>query len=747
MSAIGRLRDVLPAGKTLPPEVWLRRHRGMVVLVWLHAVGLPIYGLTRGYPLWHVMIDALPITAFALAATVPYRSPRFRACMVALGLLSSSAILVHLAGGSTEAHFHFFVMVTLLACYEEWVPYLLAILFVLVHHGLMGAIDPSSVYDHPNAVSDPWKWAGIHALFIAALCAVNVISWRMNEDARAERAAALERTQRSEAQFRGTFEDAPIGMAIVAVDGRILRVNRSLCRITGYSEERMLALKAQDFGPGSRDEPWGDLPDAEEREVSFPRADGSTAWVLWQRTLLRGADNDAYLVQALDISERKAAEGQLEFRAHHDVLTGLPNRTQFVRRLGDTLADANPKAGHVAVCYIDLDNFKVINDSLGHAAGDKLLMVAAERLAEALRPGDVVGRFGGDEFTVLLRDIADHDEAVAVAERLVDALRPAFVLDGEQRYLTASVGLTVTGDPQTDPDDMLRDADIAMYRAKEQGKSQCAVFDDSLRERAIERLDLESGLRHALDRDELRLLYQPEVSLSSGQIVAVEALLRWDHPKHGLISPAKFIPIAEQSGLIVPIGAWVVREACRTAAEWRRAGAGEEFTIAVNLSPRQLGAVDLVDTVRGALDDAGLPPSNLCLEVTETALTEDMDTAVEALAKLKAIGVRLAVDDFGIGYSSLKNLKQLLPVDILKIDKSFVDGLVDHPEDRAIVEAVVRLASSLEVDAIAEGVESADQADALRALSCGFAQGFHFARPGEPAAVAELLAAQALARA
>jgi EAL domain-containing protein (putative c-di-GMP-specific phosphodiesterase class I) len=294
---------------------------------------------------------------------------------------------------------------------------------------------------------------------------------------------------------------------------------------------------------------------------------------------------------------------------------------------------------------------------------------------------------------------------------------------------------------------MLRDADIAMYRAKEQGKSQCAVFDDSLRERAVERLDLESGLRHALEREELRLLYQPEVSLGTGRIVAVEALLRWDHPKHGLVSPAKFIPIAEQSGLIVPIGAWVVREACRAAAEWRRSEHGGDLTVAVNLSPRQLGAVDLVDTVRDALADAGLPAASLCLEVTETALTEDMDTAVEALGRLKALGVRLAVDDFGIGYSSLKNLKQLLPVDILKIDKSFVDGLVDQPEDRAIVEAVVRLAGALHVDAIAEGVESADQAEALRGLSCGFAQGFHFARPSEIATVSALLEAQDAARA
>jgi predicted signal transduction protein with EAL and GGDEF domain len=359
----------------------------------------------------------------------------------------------------------------------------------------------------------------------------------------------------------------------------------------------------------------------------------------------------------------------------------------------------------------------------------------------------VVGRFGGDEFTVLLRDVADHDDAVAVAERLVDALRPAFVIEGEQRYLTASVGLTVAGDTSANPDDMLRDADIAMYRAKEQGKSQCAVFDDSLRERAVERLDLESGLRHVLEREELRLLYQPEVSLESGRIVAVEALLRWDHPRHGLVSPAKFIPIAEQSGLIVPIGAWVVREACRAAAEWRRCPEGADLTVAVNLSARQLGAVDLVDTVHDALADSGLPPSSLCLEVTETALTEDMGMAVEALGRLKEIGVRLAIDDFGIGYSSLKHLKQLMPIDILKIDKSFVDGLVDRTEDRAIVEAVVQLAGSLDLEAIAEGVENADQAEALRALNCGFAQGFHFARPSDPATVTELLAAQAATRA
>jgi diguanylate cyclase (GGDEF)-like protein/PAS domain S-box-containing protein len=743
-SALTRLRDTLPAGKTLPPEIWQRRHRVLVTLVWLHVAGLWIYGIARGYPVYHAGLDVLPIVVFGFAAMLERRSRRFRACMVSLGLLSSSAALVHLSGGSTEAHFHFFVMVTVLACYEEWVPYGLAILYVLLHHGLMGVIAaPDAVFDH---ASDPWKWAAIHALFIAGLCVVNVVSWRMNEDARAGRAAALDRTAASEARFRGTFDDAPIGMAMVAPDGRFVRVNAALCETTGYAMSALLGMRMQELGVDGEGEGWSDWS-GEEVEARFRRADGSIGWGLWRQSLVKDAEGEHYVAQCMDVSERKEAESRLAFQAHHDVLTGLPNRVQFVRRLADSLKGAHPAAGHVAVCYIDLDNFKVINDSLGHEAGDRLLLMAADRLAKALRPGDVVARMGGDEFTVLLRDVADEGDALEVAERLVDVLRPAFVLDGEQRFLTASVGLTVTGDPAAQPDDMLRDADIAMYRAKERGKSQCALYDDSLRARSIERLELESGLRHALARKEMRLVYQPEVSLATGRIMAVEALLRWHHPVHGVISPMKFIPIAEQSGLIVPIGEWVVREACRTAAEWRRNTGVDDLTIAVNLSPRQLGAVDLVDVVSDALADAGLPPESLCLEVTETALTADMDLALEALGRLKELGVRLAIDDFGIGYSSLKHLKALLPVDIIKIDKSFVDGLVERADDRAIVEAVVRLASALEVDAIAEGVEHAEQADALRLLSCTYAQGYHFARPGAADDVRALLSAQASSRA
>ena len=741
-----RARDGLPRGRTLPLEVWQRRHRAMVTIVWAHVVGLAIFGLAQGYSPAHVGLDVVPIAVFGAAAMLRGRSMRFRACMAALALLISSAALVHLSHGAIEAHFHFFVMVTLLALYEEWVPYLLAILFVLIHHAVAGLVEPTSVFNHPGAIEEPLKWAGVHALFISGLCVVNVISWRLNEHARDERAEALEQTLASEARFRGTFEDAPIGMAIVETDGRFSRVNPSLCKTTGYDEESLLAMRVQDLAADAEGDGWTDRNGADV-EARFRRADGTAGWALWRHSLIASGDAERYVSQCIDISERKDAEHRLAYQAHHDVLTGLPNRNQFVRRLADTLADAAPGKGHVAVCYVDLDNFKVINDSLGHAAGDELLMMAADRLARVLRPGDVVARLGGDEFTVLLRDVADEGDALAVAERLVDALRPPFVLDGDKRFLTASVGLTVAGDPDTEPDDMLRDADIAMYRAKEEGKSRCALYDDSLRERSIERLELEGGLRSALERGELKLAYQPEVSLATGGIVAVEALLRWHHPAHGVISPARFVPIAEQSGLIVPIGAWVLGEACRTAAGWRRELGADDLTIAVNLSPRQLSASDLVDTVGDALASADLPPSALCLEVTETALMADMDMAIEALGRLKAIGVRVAIDDFGIGYSSLMHLKQLLPVDVLKIDKSFVDGLVERPEDRAIVEAVVRLATALDVEAIAEGVESAGQADALRSLSCGFAQGFHFARPGDPADVRALLAAQLAARA
>ena len=704
----------------------------LVVLVWAHAIGLPLFGLTQGEGARHVLLAALPIALFGALAMWSARSRRFRACMVALGLLTSSAVLVHLWDGQIEAHFHFFVMVTILAAYEEWQPYLLALAYVVLHHGTVGVLDAGAAYNHGDAAEHPWKWAAIHGGFIVALCIANVASWRMNEDLRAH-------TRMADERFRFAFEDAPIGMAMVGRDVKFTRVNASFCATTGYAPHQLVGMSIEALVPpeaiaGYR-ATWAQC-DQGELERQFVRADGSIGWGLWQRTT---TSDGQFLLQCLDISTRKATEQQLEAQARADALTGLPNRTRFLEVVTEALKIWAPLDRGVAVVFLDIDDFKLINDSLGHASGDRLLVETARRLGSVLRPGDSVGRFGGDEFTICLTDLTDEAHALRIADRLQSALRAPFILDGERRYLTASVGLTLARDPGVDVDCLLRDADSAMYRAKESGKARCEVFDDSMRQRAVERLELETNLRGALERDEMRLVYQPKVELNGERIVGVEALLRWDHPVHGTIPPLKFIPLAEASGLIVPIGAWVIREACRTASHWRSEFGRDDLVIAVNLSPRQLGAVGLVDSVANALASAKLEPSALILEVTESALMTDIATAGETLHALKELGVRVAVDDFGVGHASLKQLKELLPVDMLKIDKSFVDGLTTDVEDRAIIEAVLILARSLGLDTVAEGVEHADQAEALRGLDCRLAQGYHFSRPVSPDAIAALL--------
>jgi diguanylate cyclase (GGDEF)-like protein len=725
--AFTRLARALPKGRTLPPAVWERRHAWMLRLLWAHAVALLAWGLVAGHPLWHAGLDAGPVATCGALAARHRLSRRSRAVAVCVGLLSSSAVVVHLMNGAIEGHFHFFVVVSVLALYEEWFPYLLAFAFVLAHHAIMGALEPASVFNHPDAVAHPWRWASIHALFIAALGVVNVVHWRLNEDARADALHSRER-------FRHAFDDAPIGMALSGLDGIVLRANAVLCERIGADPAGRPLTGIVDAGDlAGRPFPAG----AGEIEVRYRE---SGAWGLWHHSLLTGRDGrpEAWISHCIDVSKRRHAEEELSWQANHDALTGLPNRELFLERLSGALGPQE----RVAVLLVDLDDFKVVNDSLGHGAGDRLLSGVAERLSRVLRPGDVIARFGGDEFTVLLPGIATEAYALQVARRLAEALREPLVLDGERRYVTASIGVSFSAPGEDDPHALLRDADAAMYRAKETGKSRCEVFDDSMRESALERLELESGLRHALHDGELRLVYQPLVSLDDGRVIGVEALLRWDHPIFGLVAPLRFVALAERNGLIIPIGAWVLREACGQLAAW----GDDALSVSVNVSARQLGSDDLVDNVRAALEESGIAPGRLCLEITETAMMADPGAIGETLSALKALGVRLAVDDFGVGHASLRHLRALLPVDTLKIDKSFVDGITEDADDAAIVEGVVRLAHSLGLQAVAEGVETAEQVAMLRAFSCQTGQGYHFARPADPDQIAAMLAGGPAAR-
>ena len=435
-----------------------------------------------------------------------------------------------------------------------------------------------------------------------------------------------------------------------------------------------------------------------------------------------------------DAIERHAADQALRYRVLHDALTGLPNRLSFVDALSESLKKAAISGSPVGILFLDLDHFKLINDSLGHHAGDALLRAVAPRLRSHLRPGDVVARFGGDEFGILIDRLADEAEAVAIADRVGAAFTQPFSIDGVDHFVNASIGVAVsrvTEERPVNAELLIRDADAAMYRAKEGGRARCVLFDAEMRAGAVRRLEVERELRHALDRDELALHYQPVVNLRSGEIAGLEALVRWRHPERGTLEPAEFVSIAEDSGLIGPIGRWVQDRACRQAVEWHQLRPDSRpLDVAVNLSARQVAHRDLPATVEEILARTGLDPVNLRLEITESVLVEESATAISSLQALDELGVRLVLDDFGTGYSSLAYLNRF-PFHALKIDCSFVDALGIEQEATAIVEAIIGMARALSLEVIAEGVENEVQLSELRRLECDYAQGhlFHAAMP------------------
>jgi diguanylate cyclase len=623
-TALKRIAGLLPHGGALPEQVWERRHRAILFLLWTHVPGILVFALVRGYPLQHGLFEVTPIVVTAALAGMRTAPRGFRSGMAAVGLLTASAVIVHLSGGVIETHFHFFVMVGVLTMYQDWIPFLVAIAYVVLHHGIMGVIDPASVYNHPAARAHPWTWAAIHGAFILAASAAYMVAWRLNE------------------------------------------------------ESAVVAEKAQE---------------------------------------------------------------EVAHLAFHDKLTSLANRALLEEELERSLARAQRHDLAVAVLFLDIDDFKLVNDTLGHVVGDELLVQMADRLRDITRATDLVARQGGDEFLLLIADIEGGSErqlAVATgaayvvaelaAKRIQEALRAPFDLFGHQVYASASIGLSVYPADAADGVSLLRNADTAMYWSKRSGPGGYRIFTQE-DVGVPSALTLATRLRRAVEEQAWRLEYQPLVELDTGRVTGVEALLRWDDEAGSTVSPAEFIPLAEEMGLIETIGAWVIDELCRQDVTWREHGL--ELGLSFNLSARQIRRDKLAETVMEPFAQHGVDPGRVVIEITESAAMADPERTQLLLREFREHGFRIAIDDFGTGYSSLSRLRKL-PADILKIDRSFIAEVEIDPRADSIVAGIVRLAEGVGMIPFAEGVETQAQRAFLIRSGCLFGQGYLFARPIRP---------------
>jgi diguanylate cyclase (GGDEF)-like protein/PAS domain S-box-containing protein len=550
-----------------------------------------------------------------------------------------------------------------------------------------------------------------------------------------------------EAEYRMLAEHSTDFLSRHGLDATLRYASPVSQTLLGWAPEAMIGRTPTELGMDHPDDldiferTWAQALRSDDPRTATYRArrrDGSIVWLETTFSAVRDGDGNAreMVCVSRDISERKNAELELAHRALHDGLTGLPNRTLFLDRLGHALRRSRRRDGGLAILFLDLDRFKVVNDSLGHEAGDRLLVDVAMRLSSALRPADTLARFGGDELILLCEDISDDHDARTIAERLLDTFADPFLVQDGEAFLHASIGIALSRDGFEAAEDLIRDADSAMYRAKERGHAY-ELFDEAMRQDARDRLALEAALRRGIDRGELRLHCQPMVCLVEGRIEGFESLVRWEHPERGLVAPASFIPLAEETGLIVPLGAWVLREACATLRRLIDQTGMTWLQASVNVSPRQLQQTDFVSQVKCALDDHGLSPESLVVEITESTIMEAGTATI--LRALKDLGVHLAMDDFGTGYSSLAHLRRF-PLDVIKVDRSFVAGLGDG-QGSSIAGAIVSLAHALGLRTVAEGIEDDDQCRAVRALGCDLGQGFLFARPMPADDLSQLLAA------
>ena len=590
---------------------------------------------------------------------------------------------------------------------------------------LVWGVDPGDVFDQPDHVLD--------------------------ESAPDEAGAAQRALRNSEHRLRELVQGAPTPFVAVDEEGLVLEWNTEAEAIFGWPRSEAVGRRFVDhmIAPGRRDaftaevEAFAAAADSAPHRVLETyalRRDGLEVPVELKLSRLRAGRT--YIIQTFvrDLSEsvraereRREAQARIAHMALHDALTGLPNRTLLFDRLAHALAGARRRATTLAVLYIDVDNFRMVNESLGHNAGDELLIEVARRLADIVRRSDTMARvredtlvrFGGDEFVLVCEDIAGERDATRIANRLTGALAGGIVVAGEQVVTSASIGIALATVDST-PDAVINEAEAAMHRAKQAGRARYEVFDPSKGPHVRNRLQEEAELRQAIEHDELRLFYQPIVSVSDGGLVGAEALVRWEHPERGLLAPGQFLPLAEETGMIVPLGRWVLREACTRAAGWQRRGLF--MRIAVNVSGHQLADGELGTLVTEVLEESELDASRLVLEITESVLVQESKISVDLLRELRGLGVRVSLDDFGTGYSSLSYLRRL-PLDAVKLDRAFISGLADTTVDRQIVAAIVQMARALSMTVVAEGVETAAQWDSLRELGCHLAQGYYFARP------------------
>ena len=745
-SAASRAAEVLDG-------IHRRGDRWMVAFVAAHL--LLAFALAPVYGTWRPTLIAGGGMA-ALFAVSAWRWPGslWTRSVAGITLQSFAALHIYQMRGLEEMHFFVFTAATMMIAYEDVIALWPGVIGIVAQHTLFAfwhnaghPMGGMPFFEHAHA---SWTKLGFH-FGIAVVQVVVASFWayalRQQTIRAAEQQAAL---QASEARFRAVFDHAGIGIIFCDDAGTVLETNPATQSLLGFSAEELRGRRSGDMCPPEEisvtREPVRDLKAGLREHVTIEkryfRKDGTL--MLGELTVsLVDTDGERGIVGMLqDISERRALEEQLASQALTDPLTGLANRVLFRDRVEHATVRAQRDGSRVAVLLVDLDGLKLVNDGLGHLAGDAVLVAVGDRLRCVLREGDTVARLGGDEFAILLDEVAETDEADAAARRVLEALRvpiaigasaPAVgvALPGSEVSVGASVGIAVSV-PGDEPDVLLRNADVAMYAAKERGKGQSARYEPEMHDRTMARLRIEGDLRAsvaALTASEcppFRVMYQPIVALDDGRMLGAEALVRWQHPERGVVSPSDFIPVAEDTGLIVPLGRAVLREACREAATWTQPGAPPY--VCVNLSGRQLQDDSLVDDVRLALEDAGLAPSRLTLEITESVVMRDTALVLERLHALKALGVRLAVDDFGTGYSSLAYLQQF-PVDVLKIDKRFVDDVARSGDAAALTRTIIALADMLELRTVAEGVEDEAQWSALRALGCTVGQGYLFARP------------------